>query len=136
MNLEAADVLSAYLHQAALTVPESVSTGDSEALLEFPEGDGSSSPNENPLPRRYLRIRTQVAADSDGDRLNDWEESLFGSDPYLYDSDADSISDFEEYSSGLNPTFADAHLDYDGDGFTNLEEIAGGSDPLVRRTCT
>ena len=32
---------------------------------------------------------------------------------------------------GLNPNLPDAHLDYDNDGFTNLEEYQNGTNPMV-----
>lgn len=45
------------------------------------------------------------------------------------DDDGDGISDQDELDNGLNPLDpADALLDFDGDGFNNLQEIQGSSD--------
>jgi hypothetical protein len=51
---------------------------------------------------------------------------------YLFvytDNDSDRMGDSWEISSGLNPGVADATLDTDGDGMTNLEEFIAGTEP-------
>ena len=58
--------------------------------------------------------------DSDGDGVGD------NADP---DDDNDGIPDTYETANGLNPLVDDAGEDADGDGFTNLREFEGGSDP-------
>lgn len=49
------------------------------------------------------------------------------------DSDADGMpDDFEEKYAFLNPVDpTDANADYDGDGFSNLEEFTAGTDPSL-----
>ena len=50
----------------------------------------------------------------------------------LVDTDHDGIPDYWEERYGLNPNNpADAALDSDGDGLTNLQEYSTGSDPTV-----
>jgi hypothetical protein len=59
-----------------------------------------------------------------------WEYSMVRlPDP---DADGDGIPDAWETAHGLNPNnAADAALDPDGDGFTNLQEYQNGTDPQV-----
>lgn len=42
-------------------------------------------------------------ADTDGDGLKDWEESLIGTNPQLKDTDADGTSDGDEVASNRDP---------------------------------
>jgi hypothetical protein len=76
--------------------------------------------------------------DWDGDGLsNDWEYRLglnpWSPETYGYpdgqvDSDADGIPDKWEIAHGMNPTDpGDAALDWDGDGFSNADEFAAGT---------
>lgn len=71
--------------------------------------------------------------DSDSDSLNDGDEVLVhGTNPTLADTDADGMGDAFEVQYALDPLNpADAALDPDGDGLTNLEEHDGGTDPTV-----
>ncbi|MCB1875956.1 MAG: carboxypeptidase regulatory-like domain-containing protein [Chromatiales bacterium] len=68
--------------------------------------------------------------DSDGDGLTDGEEVFVtNTNPTNPDSDADGISDGLEVDFGLDPNDgADALGDRDGDGLTNSDEIARGTD--------
>jgi len=68
--------------------------------------------------------------DSDQDLLSAMEEFLAATNPVDPDSDGDGLPDGYELSYGLNPTYgADALLDLDGDGYTNLDEFLAGTDP-------
>ena len=49
--------------------------------------------------------------------------------PPVLDTDADGMSDKWELAHGLNPNANDANGDLDGDGFTNTQEYAAGTDP-------
>jgi hypothetical protein len=89
----------------------------------------------NPAPAKVCK------GDEDGDGLDATLENTLGLDPCKADSDADGVPDGYEYKSALdlnddeyqqsnqnlpfpgvrpypNPLFADANVDYDGDGLT------------------
>ncbi len=50
---------------------------------------------------------------------------------FVPDTDEDSMPDSWELANGLDPNIDDAHLDYDNDGISNLDEFLGGTDPWV-----
>jgi hypothetical protein len=71
------------------------------------------------------------ACDAFPDDINEWldtDEDGIGNnaDP---DDDNDGMPDTWEQQHTLNPLVNDAAEDEDGDGFTNLQEYRGGSDP-------
>jgi hypothetical protein len=84
----------------------------------------------------------QSAADGSGFSLNRRSLTGFGNDPTNWfaaapnfggaaDSDTDGMPDFWENQYGLNRNNpADANLDNDGDGATNLQEYLAGTNPL------
>lgn len=47
------------------------------------------------------------------------------------DTDKDGMPDWFEKLYGLNPNVNDAHLDYDGDGRTNIQEYNAGTNPIL-----
>jgi len=67
--------------------------------------------------------------DTDGDSLNECEESLIGTDPFDFDSDSDAIPDSWEWLYGLNPLIPDDNLDSNGDGITNKIALSVGLPP-------
>ncbi|MBT8441131.1 MAG: hypothetical protein KJO76_02000 [Gammaproteobacteria bacterium] len=70
--------------------------------------------------------------DSDDDGANDGAEIGAGSNPRDSDSDDDGVPDGFEIDNGLDPNDpADGTADTDGDGRTNADEFAQGTDPLV-----
>lgn len=94
---------------AALDADEDGATN----LQEFEHGSNPTLPN------------------SDGDSLSDGEEiNIYGTSPILSDSDEDKMDDAYEVAYGLDPLDpADAALDLDGDGSSNLDEYNNGTDP-------
>lgn len=77
-------------------------------------------------------------ADTDGDGLNDFVEvNTWQTNPLVADSDGDGVNDGAEVANGLDPNDnSDAALDPDGDGLTNAEEIALGTNRNVADTDT
>ena len=70
-------------------------------------------------------------ADSDGDGLADWEESLgawgYISAPNMTDTDGDSVNDLDEILNGTDPNEPCNNLaDFDGDGLNNWFENTTG----------
>jgi len=66
------------------------------------------------------------AVDSDGDGLSDWQEVVYGTDPYDPDTDGDGLSDGDEVERGTDPL----DVDTDGDGLSDKWEVDHGLDPL------
>jgi hypothetical protein len=88
------------------------------------DGDGLANIQE------YVFRTDPSNPDTDGDGLPDGQERILGTNPLDPDSDGDGLPDGWEKSYGLDPlSNADATLDPDGDGVTNLREYQQGSDP-------
>lgn len=68
--------------------------------------------------------------DTDGDRLNDCEERVLGTDPCISDTDGDGLSDLVEMLQGTNPLIPEDLQDDDRDGLTNVDEVIAHTDPL------
>jgi hypothetical protein len=67
--------------------------------------------------------------DSDGDRLNDCEERVLGTDSCVGDTDGDGIPDLVEVLSGTDPLVPEDLQDDDRDGITNVDELMAHTDP-------
>lgn len=89
----------------------------------------------------YARwIDTADTTDTDGDGLTDSYEEYFGTDVSNIDTDEDGLSDYLEllflnldplkFDSNANG-IADGDEDNDGDGLSNLEELAIGTAPYM-----
>jgi hypothetical protein len=75
-----------------------------------------------------------VNGDPDRDGLtNDQEVNTYLTNPLLADTDHDGLPDGWEvcYLDCVNPLVADASVDADGDGLSNLAEYTGATDPCV-----
>ena len=69
--------------------------------------------------------------DTDADGLGDGAEVAAGTTPTRADSDNDGMPDGWEVANGLNPLANDAAADPDHDGYSNLAEFNGDSDPMA-----
>ncbi|MBX2986972.1 MAG: hypothetical protein KF802_03655 [Bdellovibrionaceae bacterium] len=70
------------------------------------------------------------ALDSDGDGLNECEESLLGTNPFDFDTDGDGIPDSLEWIYGYNALASDEAKDTDGDGYLNMTQFNSGLGPM------
>jgi hypothetical protein len=68
--------------------------------------------------------------DTDGDRLNDCEERVLGTDACIADHDGDGLPDLVEFLGGSNPLIAEDLQDDDQDGLSNVGEILAHTDPI------
>lgn len=68
--------------------------------------------------------------DTDGDRLNDCEERVLGTNPCASDTDGDGVGDLVEFLSSTNPLVPEDLLDSDRDGLLNIEELQAHTDAL------
>lgn len=68
--------------------------------------------------------------DTDGDRLNDCEERVLGTNPCMGDTDSDGLPDLVEALSGSNPLVPEDLKDSDSDGTPDLQEILAHTDPF------
>ncbi|GEM_PF-961399 len=71
----------------------------------------------------------EQTADPDADGLTNLEECQLGSHPLQPDSDEDGMPDGWEFTNGTSPLDPDAHLDLDGDSFSNRLEFLYQSNP-------
>ncbi len=68
--------------------------------------------------------------DTDGDRLNDCEERMLGTDSCVSDTDGDGLPDVVELLSSTNPLVPEDLEDDDRDGTPNVVEVQAHTDPL------
>ncbi len=82
-------------------------------------------------------------SDSDGDGINNYFETIFGTDMLSEDTDGDGLKDFDEMIlTGTDPCVADTDgngvrdgdEDFDEDDLSNLEELLAGAGPLYPDT--
>ena len=110
-----------------------VTNSGTTITVHSPAGDGDGDGVDN---QTEVRIGTNpFVADTDGDGLTDYQELFtYNTNPLLADTDGDGLLDKWEIDNLTNPLVKDAHLDYDLDGLTNLEEFQHGLNPRNRFT--
>ena len=79
-------------------------------------GDGTNGDRHTP-------VLTQTPVDADEDRLFDWQEYLWNTDPLNPDTNGDALSDGDDVHMGFDPL----SLDVDGDGISNAQEYTLGT---------
>lgn len=100
--------------------------------LDDSSNDGDLIPDDW---ERFHNLDTTIAdgdLHSDEDRLTNYEEFLYGTDPRDADSDDDYLSDDWEVSYSLNPLVDEGAtlLDSDGDGLQNYIESTANTNPF------
>lgn len=88
---------------------------DNDGYTDFQERIEKTNPlDPNDFPEGVEKT------DTDGDGIFDSEDT---------DDDDDGMTDYWELLYGFNSLFSDCDDDFDGDGYTNLEEFEAGSNP-------
>jgi hypothetical protein len=75
-------------------------------------------------------IQCNKFLDEDADLLNECEERVIGTDPCVADTDGDGLSDWVETMSQTNPLVPEDLQDTDRDGVTNADEVMAHTDVL------
>ena len=110
-----------------------ITDGDEVKIGKNPRGKGSlsdiflvSKENQKTKDLEKKLEKMKLIIDSDGDGLTDYQEKLYGTDPFDPDTDADGLSDYEEIkvyqTDPLDP-------DTNKNGITDGDEIRMGKNP-------
>jgi Bacterial TSP3 repeat len=103
---------------------------DGDRLSDGVEVRMGLKPQFDPMGVNLNVIRgCNTESDTDGDRLNDCEERVVGTDACISDTDGDGLSDLVELLQGTNPLIAEDLQDDDHDGLTNIGEAQAHTDP-------
>ena len=114
---------SAYIYDFSILPADS----DNDGLSDDIEVAGCTDPYDPDSDNDGILDGTE---DANHNRVTDSGET----NPCNRDSDSDGMPDGWEIHYGLNPLLDDASEDADEDGYSNLEEYRGGSDPTDRNS--
>jgi hypothetical protein len=81
------------------------------------------------IPGEGLVVINALDVDSDGDGLENHDETAHGTNIFVPDTDGDGMPDGYEVAHAFNPLANDGPLDADGDTFSNFAEFIAGTDP-------
>ena len=95
---------------------------EDDAYFSDTDGDGVTDNRDNCVAI-YNADQANTDADTEGNACDN-------------DDDNDGMPDTFEELYGLDPLIDDALLDFDSDGFTNLEEFGLGSNPAIKNNDT
>ncbi|GAB4527819.1 MAG: hypothetical protein Kow00133_16700 [Amphiplicatus sp.] len=114
-----------YLVKRPFPAPPVRTSGPEAAYEEVLEHAGATRPARDAADRRIIetvRDRAGRLLESDPESVGGWPV-LDAGEPYA-DGDGDGVWDVWERANGMNPADpADGAADFDGDGWTNLEEF-------------
>ncbi len=103
-------------------------------------GDLATSYETSRTNGKFWVVFADNGSDSDGDGLSDYAEQMVNGSPdydtsagdtdvWNPDTDDDEMPDGWEVTNGLDPVVANANLDSDGDGHSNIREYTAGTIP-------
>ncbi len=75
-----------------------------DALMNFGVKHFAGDEQSRNMPLTMATSTDITARDTDGDGLPDWEENIYGSDPFVADTDGDGTPDGQEIREGRDPT--------------------------------
>jgi hypothetical protein len=124
-----ADEVSTPSDEEQALIEQNIKNQEQQASNIPSEATTTSLAEETPLSTpssSELIVPEVVNVDTDGDGLNDQEETMLGTDITKVDSDGDELSDYEEVKTYLtNPLIVDT----DGDTYSDGGEVKGGYNP-------
>ncbi|MBU0645970.1 thrombospondin type 3 repeat-containing protein [Patescibacteria group bacterium] len=98
-----------------------------EEIIEQQELLDETTPEPAPAPVAEPEPEPEsVSIDTDKDGLTDAEEAALGTDPNLADTDGDRLFDYEEVNTYQTDPL---NMDTDGDGFFDGDEVDNGYNP-------
>lgn len=117
--------------EVALGTDPTLADSDGDRLSDGVELRMGLKPQYTPTGENINVITgCNAETDTDGDRLNDCEERVLGTDACIADTDGDGLSDLVEQLSGTNPLIPEDLKDDDRDGLSNVGEAEAHTDPL------